>query len=94
MPVELPKEIRHLARHGVFRARDLAAIGIPRYRLKQLVEGGALRKTGRGLYLSQSADITENHSLVQLAARSPKAVVCLLTALRFHGLTTENPEVI
>ena len=94
MPVELPKEIRHLARQGVFRARDLAAIGIPRYRLKQLVEGGALRKTGRGLYFSQSADITENHSLVQLAARSPKAVVCLLTALRFHGLTTENPEVI
>ena len=44
--------------------------------------------------MSQSADITENHSLVQLAARSPKAVVCLLTALRFHDLTTENPGVI
>ena len=94
MTVKLPKEIRSLAKQGVFRARDLAAVGVPRYRLKELVEGGALRKTGRGLYMSQSADITENHSLVQLAARSPKAVVCLLTALRFHDLTTENPEVI
>lgn len=94
MTVKLPKEIRSLAKQGVFRARDLAAVGVPRYRLKELIEGGALRKTGRGLYMPQSADITENHSLVQLAARSPKAVVCLLTALRFHDLTTENPEVI
>ncbi|MEN3939712.1 type IV toxin-antitoxin system AbiEi family antitoxin domain-containing protein [Prosthecobacter sp. SYSU 5D2] len=94
MTVRLPKEIRALARQGVFRARDLAAVGVPRYRLKELVEAGALRKTGRGLYMPQSADITENHSLVQLAARCPKAVVCLLTALRFHDLTTENPEVI
>lgn len=94
MNVKLPKEIRSLAKQGVFRARDLAAVGVPRYRLKELVEGGALRKIGRGLYMPKSTDITENHSLVQLAARSPKAVVCLLTALRFHDLTTENPEVI
>lgn len=92
--VKPPKEIRPLAKQGVFRARDLAAVGVHRYRLKELVESGALRKTGRGLYMSQSADITENHSLIQVAASSPKAVVCLMTALRFHDLTTENPEVI
>lgn len=94
MTVKLPKKIRSLAKQGVFRARDLAPVGIPRYRLKELVEGGVLRKTGRGLYMPLNADITEHHSLVQLAARCPKAVVCLLTALRFHDLTTENPEVV
>ena len=94
MTVKLPKEIRSLAKQGVFRARDLTPFGVPRYRLKQLVEGGALRKTGRGLYMREAADISEHHSLAQLAARCPKAVMGLLTALRFHDLTTENPEVI
>lgn len=44
--------------------------------------------------MALDADVTEHHSLVQVAAKSPKAVVCLLSALRFHGLTTENPEVV
>lgn len=94
MKITLPTEMRTLANQRVFRARDLAPFGIPRYRLKELVEGGALRKTGRGLYMSKNTDVTEHHSLVLLAARCPKAVVCLLTALRFHDLTTENPEVV
>ena len=94
MTATLPKEIRSIAKKGVFRARDLAPVGVPRYRLGELVESGALRRTGRGVYMSQGADITEHHSLIQVAARSPKAVVCLLTALRFHDLTTENPEVV
>lgn len=94
MPVRLPKELRPLAKKGVFRARDVAPFGIHRYRLKELVEGGVLRRTGRGLYMSRSTDITEHHSLVQLAVQCPKAVMCLLTALRFHDLTTENPEVV
>ncbi|MES2598997.1 MAG: type IV toxin-antitoxin system AbiEi family antitoxin domain-containing protein [Verrucomicrobiota bacterium] len=94
MTTKLPPKIRSLARRGVFRARDLAPAGIPRYQLRQWVDSGLLMKTGRGLYMTPEADITEHHSLVQLAARSPQAVVCLLSALRFHGLTTENPEVI
>lgn len=94
MKTKLPKEIRPLAKKGVFRARDLGPIGIPRYRLKQLVDSGMLMKMGRGLYMALDTDVTEHHSLVQVAAKSPKAVVCLLSALRFHGLTTENPEVV
>ena len=35
--------------------------------------------------------MTENHSLAEAAKRSPKGVICLVSALRFHGLTTENP---
>lgn len=78
-------------RVGVLRPRDLAPLGIPRVYLQRLVNGGSLAKTGRGLYMVADAPITENHSLVEAARRTPKAVVCLLSALRFHNVTTENP---
>jgi len=79
---------------GVLRPRDLKASGVPRTYLKQLVECGDLLKTGRGLYVQTAAPMTENHSLAEAAKRSPKGVICLISALRFHGLTTENPAAV
>lgn len=85
-------EVLKLARkQGVLRPRDLKTVGVPRVYLKQLVERGELLKTGRGLYVVAGTTLTENHSLAEAAKRSPKGVICLLSALRFHGLTTENP---
>lgn len=81
-------------RSGVLRARDLAAHHIPREYLIRLVKQGALKRHGRGLYVLPFVDITEHHSLVQVAARYPDAVVCLLSALSFHGLTTESPSMV
>lgn len=85
-------KILSLAQDRVLRAKELAPLGIARYRLRELVEAGWLEKAGRGLYMTTDADITENQSLVEVAARCPKAVFCLLTALRFHDLTSENPQ--
>lgn len=79
---------------GVLRPRDLKSIGVPRVYLKPLVERGELLRTGRGLYVLSGAALTENHSLAEAAKRSPRGVVCLLSALRFHGLTTENPAAV
>jgi predicted transcriptional regulator of viral defense system len=76
---------------GVLRPRDLKSSRIPRTHLKQLVERGDLLKTGRGLYIPADTPMTENHSLAEAAKRSPKGVICLVSALRFHDLTTENP---
>jgi predicted transcriptional regulator of viral defense system len=85
-------EVLKLARKlGVLRPRDLKSTGVSRVYLKQLVERGELLKTGRGLYIQTGAPMTENHSLAEAAKRSPKGVICLISALRFHGLTTENP---
>jgi predicted transcriptional regulator of viral defense system len=44
---------------------------------------------GRGLYVPADADLTEHHTLAEASARVPNGVVCLLSALRFHGLTTQ-----
>lgn len=76
---------------GMLRPRDLESAGIPRVYLRRLVDRGVLLKTGRGLYIAADALLTENHSLAQAAKLAPKGVICLLSALRFHELTTENP---
>jgi predicted transcriptional regulator of viral defense system len=81
-----------LSTSGVLRARDARASGVSSLELARLVETGRLDHVGRGLYVPAKAKITENHTLVEAAARVPHGVVCLLSALRFHGLGTQNPH--
>jgi predicted transcriptional regulator of viral defense system len=47
---------------------------------------------GRGLYAIPKARVTEHHTLVEAAVRVPHGVICLLSALRFHDLTTQSPH--
>lgn len=79
---------------GVLRPRELEAHGIPRAYLGRLCERGILRRVGRGLYVLPYADVSEHHTLAQACKRVPHAVVCLLSALRFHGLTTQSPSAV
>ena len=76
---------------GVLRPRDLDARGIPRIYLSRLCERGYLQRVGRGLYVLPHADVSEHHTLAEACKRVPHGVVCLLSALRFHGLTTQSP---
>ena len=76
---------------GVLRPRDLDAQGIPRIYLSRLCEHGYLQRVGRGLYVLPDADVSEHHTLAEACKRVPHGVVCLLSALRFHGLTTQSP---
>lgn len=77
---------------GAVRARDARAAGLSSPELARLVAAGQLDHVGRGLYVPTKAKITEHHSLVEAAARVPHGVVCLLSALRFHGIGTQNPH--
>jgi predicted transcriptional regulator of viral defense system len=76
----------------VFRPRDVAAAGLSRTALSRLVATGEVQRIGRGLYLPNAAKVTEHHTLVEAAKRVPRGVVCLLSALRFHEMTTQNPH--
>lgn len=76
---------------GVLRARDLDAYKIPREYLTRLVQQGQLVRQARGLYVSTSSPKSAHHNLVQVAVRVPDGVVCLLSALAFHGITTQQP---
>lgn len=76
---------------GVLRARSLVQGGLSRTRIKAMADSGKLLHVGRGLYSLPDSPITENHDLAQVAARVPQGVVCLASALQFHGLTTQSP---
>ena len=84
--------ILDLAREaGVIRPRDLEAAGIPGSYLSRLAHAGELDRVGRGLYILTGASPTEHRSLAEVAKRAPRGVICLLSALRFHELTTQAP---
>jgi predicted transcriptional regulator of viral defense system len=92
MAVGHAKQLERLARRaGVLRPRDLDAHGIPRQYLRILEERGILRKAGRGLYVAEGGEVSENRTLAEAAKAVPAGVLCLLTALRLHGLTTQAP---
>jgi predicted transcriptional regulator of viral defense system len=87
----MDKALRLLRRQGTLRPRDLAAKGIPRDYLDRLHHAGKASRVGRGLYAFANADVTEHHSLAVVARLVPRGTVCLLSALQFHGITTQSP---
>src|SRR5574340_1267505 len=76
---------------GLVRPCDLAPLGIPRISLTRAVRRGQLERVGRGLYGIPGRQVSAHGALAEVARRVPKGVVCLLSALRFHGLTTQAP---
>lgn len=78
-----------LARKGPVRTRDLDRARIPRAYLKRFCDRGLLEKVDRGLYRLVDADVTELRSLAEVAKRVPRGIVCLISALQVHELTTE-----
>lgn len=83
-----------LARKGPVRARDLDLAQIPRTYLRRLCDRGLLEQVDRGLYRLANAPVTALHSLAEVAKRVPHGVVCLLSALQAHGMTTEVPHAV
>src|SRR4029077_9857937 len=83
---------RMVRKAGVFRPRELDRLGIARQYLRQAKDRGLVRQVGRGLYVADGSRVTEHHTLEAEAKRVPRGVVCLLSALRFHGLTTQSPR--
>ncbi len=83
--------LRHARDRGILRARDLGRLHIPRAVLVRLVGQGRLIRRSRGIYTVAEHEPTEHTDLAAVAARAPNAVICLLSALRFHDLTTQLP---
>jgi predicted transcriptional regulator of viral defense system len=75
----------------VFRSQDLEHEGISRAQIKRLHDRGLVERIGRGLYRVPGSEVTEHQTLVEACKRVPQGVICLLSALRFHGLTTQSP---
>jgi predicted transcriptional regulator of viral defense system len=85
------RTMQYVRQHGIVRPRDIEAIGIPREYLLRLYRQGKLSRTGRGIYSLPDAAVSERHTYAEVAKRVPNAVLCLLSALAFHEITTQSP---
>ena len=86
------KEImRMVQKTGMVRAREVRQAGFHPEYLRRLCEKGFLVRSGRGLYVSANPDVTELHDFAQAAKRVPHGVICLLSALAYHNIGTQNP---
>ena len=83
--------IQLIEKLGLARPRELETQGVSRAQLSRLVDDGLVLRQARGIYVAARHAPTEAHTLAQVAKRVPEAVFCLLTALRFHSLTTQSP---
>jgi predicted transcriptional regulator of viral defense system len=87
------KILEHLAfeRGGLLTRHDVVSAGLHPRVLGQAVENGTLERVQRGIYLAPNAALYNHAELRELSLRVPGAVVCLNSALSFHGLTTTQP---
>lgn len=76
--------------NGLLRTRDVDSAGAPRAALARLAHDGRLVKVGRGLYALPGRAGSEHESLAEVAAKTSTGVICLISALRFHELTTQQ----
>ena len=77
---------------GIVRSSELSKIGAPRIALTRLTASGHLERIGRGLYRLPDGPASENEGLEAITRLAPKSVLCLLSALQFHELTTVLPR--
>ena len=75
----------------IFRVRDLVAARIHPEHLRRLHQTGVVERASRGVYRLVEAEYTEHLSLAEISKRVPHGVICLLSALQFHGIGTQLP---
>ncbi len=88
---DLGRALRLVERLGIVRPRDLDQYGLARENLLRLERNGQLRRLGRGIYVAESHTLTEHHAIAEVSKRAPRAVICLLSALWLHDLTSQAP---
>src|SRR6202023_957806 len=79
---------------GVMRTSQALIRGIHPAALYRLVKDGQLMRLARGFVRVTSTQEFGNPDLAVAAAKAPDAVVCLISALAFHGITTQVPRVV
>ena len=76
----------------ILRSRDLEQSGIKRIEISRYVAAGELRRLRRGLYCLPDYRQNEHGDLAIVGKQIPEAMICLLSALRYHELTTQAPS--
>lgn len=88
------RQIAHalLTARGIARLTELRDAGVTAATVSRMERDGEVLRLARGLYQLADAPLDASHSLAEAAKRVPKGVVCLVSALAFHGLTDQLPK--
>ena len=93
MSTTLQKRLQSLAStHEVLTTAQLLDAGISDQSLTRLVEAGTLVRVRRGIYQHADSPTSEHHDLIQVSKSASRAVIVLLSALRFHEIGTQSPH--
>lgn len=88
----LQQTVLYLEKTGPCRVRDLETAGFRRQDLAALLRVGKIERLARGVYQAAQSPLPTRPGYAELFLRAPKAVLCLLSALDFHELTTQLPH--
>ncbi len=92
MATQEEKVVQLLRKRGVLRPGELAKPGLPRIALSRLSQKGKIERIGRGLYALPDSQSRENRTVADASRKVPGGVICLLTALRLHRVSTQSPR--
>jgi len=93
MKDEIYKKIYNIFKNsaGYAHTKDITRVGIHNIYLNELLEKGEIERIKRGLYRWVDMKDNAGSSLLDVAMAIPNGVICLLSALAYHNLTTHNP---
>ncbi len=89
---DIEKLLQKIGEGGLFRTSDLEALGVSRSTVRRMVERGEAEQISHGLYRLTDGDITEHIGIVAVQKKIPDGIICLLSALQFHGIGTQLPR--
>lgn len=87
---EIVKEL--LDTTPLMNSREFSSVGIDTKTLTRMVDEGEIQRIARGLYTAIDYTPGTHHSLIESCKLIDTGVVCLLSALSFHGIGTQNPS--
>jgi len=79
---------------GQLRMSEALDQGITRYMLYSMRDKGILEQVSRGIYRLVELPPISHPDFVTIGLRFPNAVICLVSALSYHDLTTQIPHVV
>ncbi|MBN1448499.1 MAG: type IV toxin-antitoxin system AbiEi family antitoxin domain-containing protein [Bacteroidetes bacterium] len=91
---EYPAEAIFLEHGGQLRMSEAIRLGISRYMLYSLRDKGIIEQVSRGIYRWAELPAISDPDLVTVSLRYPRAVICLVSALAHHSITTQIPHAV
>jgi predicted transcriptional regulator of viral defense system len=89
---QLAKLVSLVRDRGICRSRDLASVGVHRRYLAIACGQGLIKRVARGLYAPAGSERGRRQELLQACRRVPRGILCLSSALYFHGFLHQEPS--